>query len=136
MPIEYMLTGSLGVLDVAAKYRERFLYGIYQVGARQIAKGSTEAPVAYVIPAAQHDVPAAMAFLETLMKGGIEVHRATRRFHADGRQYPAGTLRRAARATLPAVREGSARAAGVSGYAGAPGRTAVPPYDTAGWTLS
>ena len=37
--VDYMLTGSLAVLEVAAKYRERFLYGIYQVGARQIAKG-------------------------------------------------------------------------------------------------
>ena len=45
-----MLTGSLAVLDVAAKYRERFLYGIYQVGARQIEKGTREAPVAYVDP--------------------------------------------------------------------------------------
>ena len=54
-----MLTGSLAVLDVAAKYREQLLYGIYQVGARQIEKGRTEAPVAYLIPPAQHDLPAA-----------------------------------------------------------------------------
>ena len=39
--VDYMLTGSLAVLDVAAKYREQLLYGIYQVGARQIEKGKT-----------------------------------------------------------------------------------------------
>ena len=34
--VDYMLTGSLAVLDAAAKYREQLLYGTYQVGARQI----------------------------------------------------------------------------------------------------
>ena len=63
--VDYMLTGSLAVLDVAAKYREALLYGIYQVGARQIEKGKTEAPVAYVIPPQQHDLPAAALFVET-----------------------------------------------------------------------
>ena len=89
--VEYMLTGSMAVLEVAAKYRERFLYGIYQVGARQIAKGQTEAPVAYVVPTLQHDGPASLAFIGTLMKGGIEVHRASRPFAADGISYPEGT---------------------------------------------
>ncbi|HEX2311725.1 MAG TPA: hypothetical protein VHH91_13530, partial [Vicinamibacterales bacterium] len=134
--IDYMLTGSLGVVEVAAKYRERFLYGIYQVGARQIAKGSTEAPVAYVIPAAQHDVPAAHVFLETLMKGGIEVHRATADFHADGRQYPAGTFvvllaqpfRPFAKDLLEPQLYPDMRTH--------PGGPPIPPYDTAGWTLS
>ena len=80
-----------GVLEVASKYRERFLYGSYQVGSRQIEKGRTDAPVAYVVPAAQHDVPAAMAFLGTLMKGGVEVHRAAAPFIAGEVTYPAGT---------------------------------------------
>ena len=42
--IDYMLTGSLAVLQVAAKYREQFLLGIYQIGARQIATGAAETP--------------------------------------------------------------------------------------------
>ncbi len=89
--VDYMLTGSLAVLQVAAKYREQFLLGIYQIGARQIEKGATDAPVAYVIPPEQHDPPAAALFVETLMRGAVEVHRADGPFSADGTLYPAGT---------------------------------------------
>ena len=134
--VDYMLTGSLGVLDLAAKWREQLLYGIYQVGARQIAKGRTEAPVAYIIPAPQHDVPASMAFIDTLMKGGIEVHRATAPLAADGVTYPAGThavllaqpFRPFAKDLLERQVYPDLRAH--------PGGPPIPPYDTAGWTLA
>jgi hypothetical protein len=134
--IEYMLTGSLAVLDVAAKYREQFLYGIYQVGARQIDTGAHQAPVAYVIPPDQHDLPAAALFLETLMRGAVEVHRADGPFTADGQSYPAGSwvvkmdqpFRPFAKDLLEAQHYPDLRSA--------PGGTPIPPYDTAGWTLS
>src|SRR6185436_17762279 len=89
--VDYMLTGSLAVLQVAAKYREQFLLGIYQTGARQIEKGATEAPLAYIVPQDQHDQPASALFLETLMRGAVEVHRAEGPFSADATLYPAGT---------------------------------------------
>ena len=89
--VDYMLTGSLAVLQVAAKYREQFLLGIYQIGARQIEKGTTESPVAYLIPPTQHDPTAAALFVETLMRGAVEVQRAEGPFSADGTLYPAGT---------------------------------------------
>ena len=134
--VEYMLTGSLAVLEVAAKYRERFLYGIYQVGARQIAKGETEAPVAYVVPTAQHDRPASLAFIGTLMKGGIEVHRAARPFSADGISYPEGThvvlLAQPFRPFAKDLLEPQAYPDLRTHADGPP----LPPYDIAGWTLS
>jgi hypothetical protein len=134
--IDYMLTGSLGVVEVAAKYRERFLYGIYQVGARQIAKGGSEAPVAYVIPAAQHDVPAAHVFLETLMKGGIEVHRASADFRADGRPYPAGTFVVLLAQPFRPFAKDLLEPQVYPDMRTHPGGLPVPPYDSAGWTLS
>ena len=134
--VDYMLTGSLGVLQVAAKYREQFLLGIYQIGARQITRGATDAPVAYLIPAAQHDAPAAALFVETLMRGAVEVHRADGPFTADGTLYPAGTwvvrmdqpFRPFAKDLLEAQRYPDLR----TSASGPP----LPPYDTAGWTLA
>jgi hypothetical protein len=134
--VDYMLTGSLAVLDVASKYREAFLYGIYQVGARQIEKGKTEAPVAYVIPPQQHDLPAAALFVETLMRGGVEIHRADAPFTADGKVYDAGSwvvrldqpFRPFAKDLLEPQRYPDIRTS--------PGGPPEPPYDIAGWTLA
>jgi hypothetical protein len=134
--VDYMLTGSLAVLDTAAKYREDLLYGIYQVGARQIAKGTREAPVAYVIPVAQHDRPAAALFVETLMRGGVDVHRADSDFTVDGATFDAGSwivrldqpFRPFAKDLLEPQRYPDLRAS--------PGGPPIAPYDTAGWTLS
>jgi len=134
--VDYMLTGSLGVLQVAAKYREQFLLGIYQIGARQIEKGATEAPVAYIISPEQHDAPAAALFVETLMRGAVEVHRADGPFSADGTLYPAGTwvvrmdqpFRPFAKDLLEPQRYPDLRSS--------PGGPPLPPYDTAGWTLA
>jgi hypothetical protein len=134
--VEYMLTGSLAVLEVAAKYRERFLYGTYQVGARQIAKGQTEAPVAYVIPIAQHDRSASLAFIGTLMKGGIEVHRAARPFAADAIPYPEGThVVLLAQPFRPFAKDLLERQSYPDLRTHADGPP-LPPYDVAGWTLS
>ena len=134
--VDYMLTGSLAVLQVAAKYREQFLLGIYQIGARQIEKGTTDAPIAYIIPREQHDPPAAALFVETLMRGAVEVHRADGPFSAEGTLYPAGTwvvrmdqpFRPFAKDLLEPQRYPDLRAS-----AGGP---PLPPYDTAGWTLA
>ncbi len=134
--VDYMLTGSLAVLQVAAKYREQFLLGIYQIGARQVEKGATEAPVAYIISPEQHDPPAAALFVETLMRGAVEVHRADGPFSADGTLYPAGTwvvrmdqpFRPFARDLLEPQRYPDRRSS--------PGGPPLPPYDSAGWTLA
>jgi Zinc carboxypeptidase len=134
--VDYMLTGSLAVLQVAAKYREQFLLGIYQIGARQVEKGAAEAPVAYIISPEQHDPPAAALFVETLMRGAVEVHRADGPFSADGTLYPAGTwvvrmdqpFRPFARDLLEPQRYPDQRSS--------PGGPPLPPYDSAGWTLA
>ncbi len=112
--VDYMLTGSLAVLQVAAKYREQFLLGIYQIGARQIEKGATEAPVAYIISPEQHDPPAAALFVETLMRGAVEVHRADGPFSADGTLVSRRYVGRADGSAVQAVCQGPARAATLS----------------------
>ena len=134
--MDYILTGSLAVLEVAAKYREQFLHGIYQMGARQVEQGTREPPLAYIIPPDQHDPPAAALFVETLMRGAVEVHRAEGPFTADRIAYPAGSwvvrmdqpFRPFARDLLEPQRYPDLRPS--------PGGPPQPPYDTAGWTLA
>ena len=48
-------------------------------------------PRAYVIPADQADLPTAVAFLNSLIKTGVDVDRATRAFTIAGKTYPAGS---------------------------------------------
>jgi hypothetical protein len=40
--LEYALTANRAVLDVASRYRETFLYNIYQMGRNSIQRGSTD----------------------------------------------------------------------------------------------
>ncbi|WP_233191912.1 M14 metallopeptidase family protein, partial [Brevundimonas sp. MYb33] len=48
-------------------------------------------PRGYVIPADQADLPNAVAFLNSLIKTGVDVDRATRAFTVGGTTYPAGS---------------------------------------------
>ena len=133
--MEYMRSGSLAVLEYAARRRERLLYGVHDIARRQIEKGS-EAPLAYVIPARQHDVSAARAFLDVLVKGGVEVHRARRPLEADGVSYAAGThVVSLAQPFRPFVRD-LVEPHRYPDVRRSPGDAPAPPYDTAGWTLS
>lgn len=134
--VDYMLTGSLAVLDVAARYREDFLLRVYQIAARQIELGKTEPPAAYVVPAEQRDPPVAAKFIEVLMRGGVEVDRAGEPFTAGGRTFSAGSyVISLAQPFRPLVKDllEPQRHPDVRLFPGGP---PVPPYDNAGWTLS
>lgn len=93
-PVEYMITASRATLDLAAKMKEDFLYNIWRMGTRQIARGERAegGPFAYVIdPAAQHDQTRMVEFLRTFRIANIEVRQADAPFTAGGKSYPAGT---------------------------------------------
>ena len=92
--VDYMLTASRAVLNFGATLKEDFLFNIWRMGTRQIARGERAegGPFAYVIDlAAQHDATATVEFLRTFRKGGVEVRQADAPFTAGGKQYPAGT---------------------------------------------
>ncbi|GBC81468.1 hypothetical protein HRbin10_00580 [bacterium HR10] len=129
------LVAARALLRVAARYREEFLRNFYQLGKRAIERGRTEAPFAYVVPTEQWDPPTAAHLLNILMAQGVEVHRATERFVADGVEYPAGSYvlllaqpRRALVKTLLELQRYPERRL----YPGGPPER---PYDVAGWTL-
>ncbi len=89
--IDYMLTASVSVLDVAAKYKEDLLYNRYQA-ARDVTRQYRESPpYAYFIPADQPDPVAPVEMLRRLAFNGIDVHRLTRDITYDGVTHPAGT---------------------------------------------
>lgn len=89
--IDYMETGSIAVLDYAAKYREQLLWNRYQAGRNAIAKYKNNPPYAYVIPQAQRDPGAAAEMLRRLAFNGVRVNELSREVQIDGAMYPKGT---------------------------------------------
>jgi hypothetical protein len=89
--VEYMITAAMATLDVGSREREDWLFNIWRMGADAVAAGSAGGPFAYVIPPDQRDPLEAVALVEVLQRGGLEVHRAERPFRAGGERYPAGS---------------------------------------------
>ena len=90
--VDYCLTASKSVLSVAAVYREKFLYGRYEMGKDTIARFQKEPPYAWIIPPNQWDPPVAAQMLDWLAKMGIDVLQAPEPFVSD--VYSVGTVRR------------------------------------------
>jgi len=73
------------MLDAAAKNRELLLRDMVFKARRTIERGRTEPPVAFVIPADQHDPLTVEKLIGRLMANGIEVSRAPEDFiHEEG----------------------------------------------------
>ena len=53
--VDYCLTASMAVMDVAAKYKEELLYNKYRMGADIIQRFTQEPPYAWIIPKKQND---------------------------------------------------------------------------------
>ena len=133
--VDYMLTASMGVLNIAADLREKWLFDIYRMGRDAIEAGEKGGPYAYVVPNDQWDLYETGKFLSVLRKGGIEVHRSTRAFKANGKNYDKGThvifAGQAFRPHLMDMMEPQ-KYPEIKDANGAP----KVPYDLAGWTLT
>lgn len=93
-------------------------------------------PRAYVIPAGQADMPTAIAFLNALIKNGVEVERAVSPFDAGGKRYPAGSyVVRTAQAYRPHILD-MFEPQDHPYDAEYPGGPPKAPYDIAGYTLA
>ncbi|HUF65920.1 MAG TPA: peptidase, partial [Gemmatimonadaceae bacterium] len=91
---------------------------------------------AYVIPADQPDFPTATLFVNTLIKTGVAVHRATAPFTVGTRTYPAGSfVVQAAQAFRPHVRD-MFEPQDHPNDVQYPGGPPIAPYDVAGYTLA
>lgn len=133
--VEYMLTGSMAVLDLAAERKSQFLYNIYSMGRDGIEEGDSGNPYAYVIPPEQWDEGEAVELVNTLKQGGVEIHRATDSFTAGDQQYPEGSfVVKAGQAFRPFVLD-MMEPQDYPTRLQYPGGPPDPPYDLAGWTL-
>ncbi|MET0308562.1 MAG: M14 metallopeptidase family protein [Sphingomonas sp.] len=98
---------------------------------------SKRAPRAYVLPAdTQPDMPTTVAFLNTLIKNGVEVQQAKAAFTHDGKTYPAGSyVVRADQAFRPHVLDMFEPQDHPQDFA-YPGGPPLRPYDITGYTLA
>jgi len=132
--VEYEEIVARSFLKTVAEKRERFLENFCLLAERQINKGLTEPPFAYLIPQDQKDLPTALKLIEVIQKNGAEVYQAKKSFTANGLDYPAGTyvipLAQPYRAFIKDLLESKA-------YPLPPGKDPAQylPYDEASWTL-
>ena len=133
--MDYMVTGSMAVLNMGARHRTDWLYNIYKMGREAIAAGNAGGPYAYVIPPEQWDTGAAEDLVNIMRRGGVEVRQAGAAFSAGGRQFGAGSyVVYAAQPFRPYVLDllEKQNYPDRRQYAGGPPEA---PYDLAGWTL-
>lgn len=133
--VDYMLTATWAVLDLAADRKENYLYNIFKMGKSAIEKGKTEGPFAYIINKEQWDSYEAVNMINVLRRGGVEVEKATKAFTVNGKKYEKGTYviytAQAFRPYLMDLMEKQNYPTRFQ-YPGGPPDT---PYDLAGWTL-
>ncbi|MEQ1632093.1 MAG: M14 metallopeptidase family protein [Planctomycetota bacterium] len=164
--VEYLQTANFAILDHASRYRRELLRDIYRMGRNSIRRGSEDHwtatpklvreakrrienkedgepvftdpaardPRVYVLPRAQRDDAAAVRMVQALQRSGIEVHVASADFVAEGRACEKGSfVVFAAQAFRPHVIDLFEPQVHPDDFKdGKP----VPPYDSAGWTLS
>lgn len=164
--VEYLQTANFAILDHASRYRRELLRDIWRMGRNSIERGSTDHwtvtpklvakakaleaekkdpeaafvdptlrdPRAYVLPIDQRDPAAAIRMVQALQRSGVEVHVATSDFGAEGRLCPKGSyVVFTAQPFRPHVIDLFEPQVHPDDFRdGKP----VPPYDSAGWTLS
>lgn len=86
----YMQTGVLSGLQLAAMFPQTVLENFYIRTRNSIAAGTSRAPYAYVIPV-QRDMTRAAELVNILRVQRIEVGQASRSFRIGETEYPAGS---------------------------------------------
>ena len=89
--VDYMLTASVSVLDVAAKYRTDLLFNRFQAARDVVAQYRAGPPYAYFIPQDQDDPVAAAEMLRRLAFNGIRVHQLQEALTHDGITHVPGS---------------------------------------------
>ncbi|MBN2198799.1 MAG: peptidase [Candidatus Aminicenantes bacterium] len=93
-------------------------------------------PRGFIIPSDQADFPTAQKFVNTLIKNGVAVLRATKDFSVGGKEYPTGSLIvKCSQAFRPHVLSQFEPQNYPHDFQ-YPGGPPIAPYDSAGWTLA
>jgi hypothetical protein len=103
----------------------------------QILKDATlRDPRGYIIPASQTDFPTTVKFINTLVRAGIAIQKATADFKVNGVSYPAGSyIVKTDQAFRPHVLDMFEPQDHPNDFQ-YPGGPPIRPYDNAGWTLA
>ena len=132
--VDYMVAGSMSVLDLSAKNRETLLYNRYQTARDNIHR--TEPPYGYVISDKQADVPEAGSLAQLMIENGLDVYQTKSGFKANGVDYPAGSwVIPMDQPFSPMAKELFERQVYPLAAVGDGAAGAHLPYDITGWTL-
>lgn len=74
------MTASRSLLQMAAKFRPRYLRNFYDLGKANLSP-NTEDPIAFIVPAGQPNAGTVSRFLEILMAQGMEVYQMTQELY-------------------------------------------------------
>ncbi len=88
--MEQQRVSTVALLDNAARHRRQWLRRMALKAARNIERGRTESPAAFVVPAAQHDPGSVVLLIGKLMFAGVKVDRAGADFTAGDRAFRGG----------------------------------------------
>ena len=134
--VDYMVAGSMSVLDLAAKNHETLLYNRYQAGRDNIQHFRKEPPFACVISDKQADTPEAGLLAQKMIDNGVDVYTSKSGFKANGVSYPAGSW------VIPMDQPYSALAKELferqrypDALENGTSKAVDLPYDVTGWTL-
>jgi hypothetical protein len=91
--VERQKVSAWATLDLAARNKETVLWNAYLKAKRQTERGAAGKPLAYVIPAAQHDALTANKLVSKLLDQGIEIRQAPKGFATQaGHTYGPGSF--------------------------------------------
>ncbi|HEY3380756.1 MAG TPA: M14 metallopeptidase family protein [Vicinamibacterales bacterium] len=125
--------------DVAAEEGRRGPRGRQSVPAKyfdMLREPKLRDPRGYILPSDQPDFLTATKFVNTLVKTGITIQRATAAFQVNGKSYPAGSyVVKTAQSFRPHVLDMFEPQDHPNDFA-YPGGPPRPPYDSAGYTLA
>ena len=134
--VDYMVGGSMSVLDLSAKNRETLLYNRYQSARDNIQHFQKEPPFAYVIPSRQTDTPEAAKLAQLMIDNGLDVYASKEGFSANGVSYPKGSwVIPMDQAYAPMAKELFERQKYPDAIELGTSKAVDLPYDVTGWTL-
>lgn len=133
--VDYELTATWATLEAAAGNRNLLVSSVYRMNRRQMEKGEKEPPYAWIIPAAQHDPPAAARLAAILDEQGVEVNQATTPFQAGDRSYEAGSYVILMSQPYRAFAKDLLERQSYPVQRATPDGPVERPYDVTGWTL-
>ncbi len=120
-------------IDAAAEQVQRGDHADY---VRLMKKPEDRDPRGFIIPSDQRHFLTATKFVNSLLKAGVDVDRATAAFTVAGKQYPAGSyVVKADQAFRPHVLDMFEKQDHPNDFA-YPGGPPIPPYDATGCTLA